>query len=77
MNWKEFERKWSWPNLRYHPSICLEGLRTKALSQESQSVWRNLNQGPFESEEGLLISFDPTVIILPYRINVTINCMFI
>jgi len=27
MNWKGCERKWSWPNLRYYPGICLEGLR--------------------------------------------------
>jgi hypothetical protein len=27
MNWKRCGRKWSWPNLRYYPDICLEGLR--------------------------------------------------
>ena len=26
-NWKESGRKWSWPNLRYHPTICSEELR--------------------------------------------------
>jgi hypothetical protein len=27
MNLKEYGRKWSWPNLRYYPGICMEGLR--------------------------------------------------
>jgi hypothetical protein len=26
MKWKEYGRKRSWPNLRYHPEICLEKL---------------------------------------------------
>jgi hypothetical protein len=26
-NWKGCGRKWPWPNLRYYPEICLEGLR--------------------------------------------------
>jgi hypothetical protein len=26
MNWKEYGRKWSWPNLKYYPGICLDGL---------------------------------------------------
>jgi hypothetical protein len=39
MNWKGCGRKRSWPNLRYYPGICLEGLRktTKNLSQDSRS----------------------------------------
>jgi hypothetical protein len=75
----ELERilKWSWPNLRYHPSICSEGLRAKNLSQDSQSLCRNLNLGPPESKAGVLTSFDPTVIIPPYKINATINSLFI
>jgi hypothetical protein len=32
MKWKRRGRKWLWPNLRYHPSICLEKLRGKKLS---------------------------------------------
>jgi hypothetical protein len=27
MNWKGCGKKWSWPNLRHYPAICLEGLR--------------------------------------------------
>jgi hypothetical protein len=27
MNWKGCGRKQSWPDLRYYPGICLEGLR--------------------------------------------------
>jgi hypothetical protein len=27
MNWKEYGKKQSSPDLRYYPSICLEGLR--------------------------------------------------
>jgi hypothetical protein len=26
INWKGYGRKWSWPYLRPHPGICLEGL---------------------------------------------------
>jgi hypothetical protein len=40
--------KWSWPNLRYYPGICLEGLRkiTNNISQDSLSPGRDLNLGP-------------------------------
>jgi hypothetical protein len=36
MNLKGFERKQSWPKLRYYPDICMEELRktTKDLGQE-------------------------------------------
>jgi hypothetical protein len=27
INWEGCGRKWPWPNLRYYPGICLEGLR--------------------------------------------------
>jgi hypothetical protein len=27
MNWKGYGKKQPWPNLRYYPSICQEGLR--------------------------------------------------
>jgi hypothetical protein len=34
MNWRGFERKWSWPNFKELSDICLEGMRktTKNLS---------------------------------------------
>jgi hypothetical protein len=56
MNWKGCGKKRSWPNLRYYPSICLEGLRktTKNLSQDTRSPVRDLNPGPPEYEEGVL-----------------------
>jgi hypothetical protein len=56
MNWKGCGRKWSWPNLKYYPGICLEGLRkaTKTLSQDSRSASRDLNPGPSEYEAGVL-----------------------
>jgi hypothetical protein len=56
MNWKGFERKRSWPNLRYYPNICLEGLRktTKIPSQDSRFPGRDLNPGPPEYEAGVL-----------------------
>jgi hypothetical protein len=31
-NWKEFGRKQPWPNLRYYPDNCLEGMRTMKTS---------------------------------------------
>jgi hypothetical protein len=56
MNWKGCERKRSWPNLRYYPSICLEGPRktVQNLSQDSWSPGRDLNPRPPEYEAGVL-----------------------
>jgi hypothetical protein len=56
MNWREYGRKWSWPNLRYYPGICLEGLRknTENISQDSQSPGRDLNLRPPKYEAGVL-----------------------
>jgi hypothetical protein len=57
-NWKESWRKRPWPNLRYCPGICLQGLRktTRNLNQDSRSPQRDLNPGPLEYEAGVLIS---------------------
>jgi hypothetical protein len=52
MNWKGYGRKQSWPNLRYYPSICLEGPRkTTKKPQSGQLVSR---PGPPEYEAGVL-----------------------
>jgi hypothetical protein len=55
MNCEGCGRTQSWPNLSYHPYTCLEGLRktTKYLSQDSQSLDRDLNPGPPTYEAGL------------------------
>jgi hypothetical protein len=47
---KGFVRKWSWPNFRYYPGICLAGLRkiTKITSQDSRFPSRDFNPGPAE-----------------------------
>jgi hypothetical protein len=47
MNWKVCGRKRSWPNIRYYPGNCLQGLRktTKDLSHDSRSLVRDLNTG--------------------------------
>jgi hypothetical protein len=54
MNWKGFERKRSWPNLRYYPGIYLEGTEkiTKHLSQESRCLGRDTNPGPLNTKQG-------------------------
>jgi hypothetical protein len=46
----------SWPNLRYYPSICLEGLRTTMtnLAQNSRSPGRYLNPGSPKYKAGVL-----------------------
>jgi hypothetical protein len=56
MNSKGYGKKRSWPNLRYCPGICLDGLRktTKKLSQDSKSVGRDLNPGPPDYKTGVL-----------------------
>jgi hypothetical protein len=53
MNWKGCERKQLWPNLRYHPGICLEGLgKPQKIGQDSRSSRRDLKPGPPEYETG-------------------------
>jgi hypothetical protein len=56
MNWKGFERKQSWPNLRYNPGICLDGLRKtkKDLSKDSWYLGWDFTQGPPKCEAGVL-----------------------
>jgi hypothetical protein len=58
MNWKGYERKRPWPNLRCYHGICLEGLRetTKNLSQDSRSPGRDSNSGPPEYKARALTS---------------------
>jgi hypothetical protein len=54
MKWKVCGRKRPWPNVRYHPGICLEEPRktTKILSTDSRSPGQHLKPGPPESEAG-------------------------
>jgi hypothetical protein len=42
----ELERMWSWPNLRYYPSIFLEGLKInhEKISQDRWCPEQTLNQ---------------------------------
>jgi hypothetical protein len=63
-------RKRSWPNLRYHPGICLEGLRkdTETLSQYSRSPGRDLNPRPPEYEAGVLTTRPQRSVALPTQI---------
>jgi hypothetical protein len=44
MNWKGYGRKWSWPSLRYYPSIYLEGLRKNLNQGREDSIKINLNK---------------------------------
>lgn len=48
MNWKGYERKWLWANLRYYIDVCLNGLRkaTKTLCHENRPARRGLNPKP-------------------------------
>jgi hypothetical protein len=54
MNWKGYGRKWSWPNLKYYAGTCLEGLKktTKTLTQDEQSVGKDLNLEPSYMKQG-------------------------
>jgi hypothetical protein len=37
MYWKGCDRKWLWPNLTHHLSICVEGMREHQVSQSSST----------------------------------------
>jgi hypothetical protein len=53
----ELDRIWKrlWPNLRYYPTICLDGLgKTTNLSQDFWSLSRDFNLGPVEYKAGVL-----------------------
>jgi hypothetical protein len=56
MTWKGCRRKQLWPNLRYDPSIYLEGLRKtmENISQDSQSSRQDMNLSHPEYEAGVL-----------------------
>jgi hypothetical protein len=56
VNWKGCGRKHSWPNLRYYPKICQEGLREnmKNFSQDSQCPGQDLNPVSPKYEAGVL-----------------------
>jgi hypothetical protein len=57
MNWKGYGRKWSWPNFRYYPGICVEELRKTMKNLIQYSSWSlnlDLNLGPPEYEAGEL-----------------------
>jgi hypothetical protein len=61
MNQKVYGRKWSWPNLRHYPRICLERLSipTGILSQDVWFFDQDLNLGlPKYEAEVVIISFD-------------------
>jgi hypothetical protein len=59
VSWKIYESKRSWPNLRYYPGICVEGLRKaiKILSQHSGSPDRDLSVGPPEYVAGIVTTW--------------------
>jgi hypothetical protein len=56
MNWRVCEESGHGPNLRYYPGLCLEVLskNTRNLSQDSQSLGRELDPGPPEYNAGVL-----------------------
>jgi hypothetical protein len=55
MNWKGFGRTFLWLNLRYYPSICLEGLRKpQTISVRITSLQAEMIPEPPEYEAGVL-----------------------
>jgi hypothetical protein len=56
INWEGCGRKQSRPNLKYYPSIYLEGLRKaiEILSHNSWPLGQDLNSGPPEYKAGVL-----------------------
>jgi hypothetical protein len=54
-NWEGCGRKWSWPNSRHYPGICLEGLRktTETLTEDSRFPDRDLYPGSPEYAAGV------------------------
>jgi hypothetical protein len=60
MNWKGGGTKRSWPNLRYYPRFCPQGLRktTKNLSQDRRPPDRDFNPGILEYVDRSTPTFD-------------------
>jgi hypothetical protein len=58
MTWKGCGRKQLKPILKYYSSFCLEGVRetTKNLSQDSQSIDQDFDQGPAKYEVQVIIA---------------------
>jgi hypothetical protein len=54
INWKGYERKQSWPNLRYYYSMEVLKKTIKNLSKDSKYLGQNLNQRPLEYKAGVL-----------------------
>jgi hypothetical protein len=49
MNWNRCGRKWSWPNSKYYPGICLHELsETIKKSGDSRCLGRDSNRSPAE-----------------------------
>jgi hypothetical protein len=40
--WKGCGRKWLWPNLRYYPGICLEGLTKPMKTSVRTGFWAEI-----------------------------------
>jgi hypothetical protein len=76
-DWKGCGRKRSWPNLRYYPGICPEGLRKrmKNLSHYSRSAGRDLNMVRTEYEAGVLTTQQRRLVLYVVD-NVGVNNQF-
>jgi hypothetical protein len=68
MNWKGYGRKQSWPNLRYYPGICLEGLtkttKTSVRIAGLQNKIRTQDLPPEYEAGPSFMLYDTTNIIL-------------
>jgi hypothetical protein len=63
MNVNGCGRKRSWRNLRYSPSIRMEGLRKTTNSQDSRSLGRDFNPGFPEYETELSTARHISVVV--------------
>jgi hypothetical protein len=52
---EQYRRKFSWPYIRHHPKICLDGQRTVGAGQDLKSDTRDCNLEMLPLEPAVLV----------------------
>jgi hypothetical protein len=85
MNWKGSRGKWLWPNLKYYPSNCLEGLNKIRKVLRGSTVFRPdlYRETPLPREEGTGVLYKSVAYFITrylflhiYNMQLSTNYMF-